>query len=71
MMRNCDYVFGECTFKKATAKHMGADLLEIIIKKYPNCKYVASHMADDTRKYLKKLKLKNVIIPKDGEIFEI
>ena len=70
MLQKCDYVFGDCSLINGTSKHMGADFLEMVTKKYPNCKYIASHMDDETRKYLKKVKIKNVIIPQDGEIFK-
>ena len=70
MMKKCDYIFGDCMLIKGTSKHMGVDFLENLMKKYPNCKYVVSHLNDDTRDYLKKANLNNVIIPKDGEIFE-
>ena len=70
MLQTCDYIFGDCSFIKGTSKHMGVDFLENVIRKHPNCKYVASHMEDETRDYLNKSRIKNVIIPKDGEIFK-
>ena len=71
MMSKCDYIFGDCMFIKGTTKHMGVDFLEKIMDKYPKCKYVVSHLEDETREYLKKQKLKNVIIPNDGDIINI
>jgi len=67
----CDYLFCDCMFIKGTSKHMGIDNLKMLLDKYPNCKYVVSHLENDTRNALKKLELKNVIIPEDGDIIEI
>ena len=40
---------------------------------FPNwaCNFIVSHMEENARKVLKKLKIKNVIIPKDGDIIKI
>ena len=55
----------------ASTKHMGIDKLEYLIDKYPNCKYVVSHLENDTREKLKELNYKNVIVPDDGYTIEL
>ncbi len=62
----CEYLFCDCMFIKGTSKHMGIDNIKYLSKEYPNCKFVVSHLEDDTRKELQKLKIENVIIPEDS-----
>ena len=66
MANICDYLFCDCSLIKSTDKHMGIDNIKYLSKTYPNCKFVVSHLDDDTREELKKLKIKNVIISSDG-----
>ncbi len=61
----CEYLFCDCMFIKGTSKHMGIDNIKYLSEKYPKCKFVVSHLEDETRQELKKLKIKNVIIPDD------
>lgn len=67
----CKYLFCDCMFIKGTNKHMGIDMLEELLAKYENCTFVVSHLEDTTREELKRLNLKNVIVPEDGEIITI
>lgn len=67
----CKYLFCDCMFIKGTNKHMGIDMLEELLDKYENCTFVVSHLEDTTRETLKRLNLKNVIVPEDGEIITI
>ena len=60
MSSKCDYLFCDCMFPEGTAKHMG-------IEKYPQCTFVVSHMEISTRDKLNELKIKNIIVPEDGE----
>ena len=71
MANVCSYLFCDCMFIKGTDKHMGIDNLTKLADKYPKCKFVVSHMEDITREELSKQKIKNVIVPKDGDVFEI
>jgi len=71
MSKECNYLFCDCMFKIGTNKHMGIDNLQYLSKKYPKCKFVVSHMENDTREELKKLKIKNIIIPSDGDNIKI
>ena len=71
MANLCSYLFCDCMFINATTKHSGIDNLEYLSNKYPNCKFVVSHLEDETREKLKEMKIKNIIVPEDGEIFKI
>ncbi len=71
MAASCDYLFCDCMFLEGTTKHMGIDNLEYLSDKYPNCTYVVSHLEVPTRDKLKKLKIKNIIVPEDGQELEI
>lgn len=71
LANNCDYLFCDTTFINGTDIHMGIDNLSLLASKYPKCIFVATHMSDNTRKKIKKLKFKNVIVPKDGDVIKI
>ena len=67
----CRYLFCDCMLIKGNSKHQGIDNLEYLSKKYPNCTFVVSHLEDDTRKKLEKMKIKNIIVPDDAQIIEL
>lgn len=67
----CRYLFCDCMFIKGNGKHQGIDNLGYLSKKYPNCTFVVSHLEDDTRKKLEKMKIKNIIVPDDAQIIEL
>lgn len=67
----CRYLFCDCMFIKGNGKHQGIDNLEYLSKKYPNCTFVVSHLEDDTRKKLEKMKIKNIIVPDDAQIIRV
>ena len=67
----CSYLFCDCMFIKGNNKHMGIDNIVYLTNKYPKCKFVLSHMEDITREELKNNKIKNIIVPNDGDLIEI
>ena len=67
----CDYVFCDCMFIEGTTKHMGINQLKYLIEKYPKFIFVVSHLENNTRDELNKLKLSNVIVPNDGMIIDL
>lgn len=67
----CDYLFCDCMFINGTQKHMGINHIEELSQKYPNCKFIVSHMENDTRELLKEKRIVNVIVPEDGDIINI
>ena len=62
----CNYLFCDCMFLEGTSKHMGIDMIKQLSNKYTNCNFVVSHMEENTREELKKLEIKNIIVPTDG-----
>ena len=71
MAKECQYLFCDCMYIKGTNKHMGINDIKELTKKYPNCKFIVSHLDDETRNRLNEEKIKNVIIPNDGDIINI
>lgn len=64
----CDYLVCDSTRVTSNRKHMGAQHIISMARKYKNCTFITSHMNDKTREYLKKNKIKNVIVGKDGMV---
>lgn len=71
MAESCKYLFCDCMFVKGTNKHQGIDNIKYLTKLNPECIFIVSHMENKTREELKKLNIKNIIIPKDGDIINI
>lgn len=71
MADKCSYLFCDCMLVEGNSKHQGIDNLDCLSKKYPNCKFVVSHLESDTREKLNKRKIKNIIVPDDGQIINI
>lgn len=71
MASKCNYLICDTTRKNSNDRHMGVDHVLYLAKKYPNCNFITSHMNDKTRDYLNKNKVKNVIVAKDGMIFNV
>lgn len=71
MAEKCNYLFCDCSLVTGSTKHQGVDNIKYLSKKYPDCKFIVSHMSDGVPEELSKLKLKNVIIPKDGDVIDI
>ena len=67
----CKYLFCDCMLINGNGKHQGIDNLEYLSKKYPNCTFVVSHLEDDTRQKLEKMKVKNIIVPDDAQIIMV
>lgn len=51
--------------------HMGLEDIKMLCEKYADRKVVATHMHDFTRGKAKSEKISNLIIPEDGDSFEI
>ena len=56
--------------KSGNTAHMGLNDIYELCSEYPNKKIVAAHMYDDTRKTIRQ-DIPNLMIPDDGEIFEL
>ena len=64
----CDYLICDCSFILGNNAHMGIDNIKFLAEKYPKCKFITSHMFENTIKEMEKIKLKNIIVPCDGKI---
>lgn len=67
MAKKCSYLFCDCTLNIGNNQHLGVDNIKYLSEKYPECIFVVSHLEDESRKDLINLKIKNVIIPNDGQ----
>lgn len=68
---NVDYLISDVTLEVGDDSHMGINNLLELLKQYPNLKIIPIHMYDETREKIKKMNLKNIRIPEDGDIIEI
>lgn len=64
----CDYLICDCSLILGNESHMGIDDIKKLAAKYPEHKFVTSHMFSETIKEAKKLKIKNIIVPSEGDI---
>lgn len=64
----CDYLICDCSFILGNESHMGIDDIKKLATKYPDHKFVTSHMFSETIKEAKKLKINNIIVPNDGDL---
>lgn len=71
MANICDYLFCDCSLIKGDSKHMGIDNIEYLANTYKNCKFVVSHLRDDTRDAISLNNYINIIIPNDGDEFNL
>lgn len=64
-----DLSFCDCDLITGTEKHMGIDDLLSLAEEFPGTKIIASHMRDETREELKRLRPERITIASDGDIF--
>lgn len=67
----CNYLFCDCTVINGMDKHMGIDNIEYLARNNLNCNFVVSHMGSDARNKLKSNKINNIIVPNDGDNFNV
>ena len=53
----CKYLFCDCSCINGISAHMGIDMIKELCDEYKDCKFIVSHMVDETRQELKKLKM--------------
>lgn len=70
IIKEADISILDMSFIDSSDKHMGVHDIEILIDKY-NKKIITTHMSDSARKYALDNKMENLIVPNDGEEFEI
>lgn len=61
----------DMSWMESKKAHMGLEDIKRITQTYPNKKIATTHMQDYVREQAKKEKIKNLIIPEDGEILEL
>ncbi|MDO4809178.1 MAG: MBL fold metallo-hydrolase [Eubacteriales bacterium] len=69
IVSSSDLVFCDCDLITGTEKHMGIDDLLSLAEEFPDTKIAASHMRDETREELERLRPEWITIASDGDIF--
>lgn len=70
IVNNSNVAVLDMIFPKGTKTHMGFDNIENIIIKYGK-KIIATHMSDDSKEYAKNKNIEKLIVPNDGDEFEV
>lgn len=70
IIKNSNISILDMSFVDSRNNHMGFQDIEALIDKY-NKPIIATHMSSNVRKYALDMKIKNLIIPNDGDEFEI
>lgn len=66
-----DYVVLDASCPKSgNTVHMGLDDIYKLCNEYPNKRIIATHMYKETKKIIRR-NIPNLIVPNDGEIFEL
>lgn len=71
IVSSSDMVFCDCDLTAGNEKHMGMDDLTALAKTYPGTGIIASHLRDDTREELRRLRPEGIAIASDGELYSI
>lgn len=56
---------------EGNAFHMGINDIEELCTQYPEKKIICTHMGEGARERAENLFIRNLVVPKDGDIFEI
>ncbi len=56
---------------EGNASHMGINDLENLCTEYPEKKIICTHMGEGSRERAEHLFIRNLIVPKDGDVYEI
>lgn len=65
----CDHLICDCNSIVGKKSHMGIDNVKELAIQHPDCIFYTTHMDDTTRKSLKELGIKNIIILNDNDEF--
>lgn len=65
MARYCDVLVSDASLIRGNSKHMGIDNIIYLCKNY-DTKIVTSHMDDDTKLELNKIKYSNLVVGEDN-----
>ncbi len=69
MASKVDVMVCDSTYIEGDYKHMGIDNIEVLAKNNPNTLFILSHSSDKVKN--QEIAFDNMIIPKDGEEFDI
>ncbi len=67
----CHFLICDCSLIKGNKKHLGIDNINSLSNKYPSCKFIVSHLSDEAREELILNEYPNIIVPKDGDEFNL
>lgn len=70
IFENSKIIVADCSRIKGDISHMGIDNLKYLVEKY-NKQIFTTHMKDEAREELKKLKISNIFAEEDGYKIEI
>lgn len=70
IVKKTDIAILDMSFIDSNSKHMGVHDIEDLISKYDK-KIITTHMSESTRQYANEIKNSKLIIPNDGDEFEI
>ena len=68
--KNSEIMIADVSFRNGKEMHMGIDDMEQLLEN-SNKKIIATHLRDTTRETLKNEKISKLIVPEDGDCFEI
>lgn len=57
----------ESNYMVGDTKHMGVDIMQLLVKKYPKVTIIPTHMRDDVRQALQELHYNNLVVLHDGQ----
>ena len=69
-MCNSDLSVLEMSFIQSSNKHMGVQDVELLAEKYGK-RIISTHMSQEVRVLAKEKKISKLVIPNDGDEFEI
>ena len=70
IVKNSEITIADCSRVQGDASHMGIDNLRFLVKEYHKT-LIATHMKDETREALEKLKIANILVKEDGYKFKL
>ena len=71
IVSSSDLVFCDCDLINGNEKHMGIDDLMRLAAEFPGKRIIATHLKDETREELKRLKPEGILIAADGAVINI
>lgn len=70
MASKCSHLIIDCNSIIGKKSHMGIDNVKKLAMKFQKCTFYTTHMDDTTRRDLRALEMKNIVVLKDNDEFE-